>query len=181
MLTDGESSRLQSAVVAKAGLATDIWASPGLLGGPLDARDPDVFVLGAIHPQDVPAAAVIDAAAEQIATLAADGPGEQEMQRALARFASALYRDNDGGRQPDPVARLAGAAARPGRAAQRAARTCCPRSPPTRSPTPPGRWIPVAAPCCASSGIPSPRRADGPPDAPRRSAAPRSGRGRCRR
>ena len=96
MLTDGESSRLQSAVVAKAGLATDIWASPGLLGGPLDSRDPDVFVLGAIHSNDVPAAAVIEAAAAEISALASDGPGEQEMQRSLARFASALYRDNDG-------------------------------------------------------------------------------------
>jgi zinc protease len=96
MLTDGESSRLQSAVIAKAALATDIWASPGLLGGPLDSRDPDVFVLGAIHSNDVPASAVIGAAATEIATLAAEGPGEHEMQRALARFASALYRDNDG-------------------------------------------------------------------------------------
>ncbi len=96
MLSDGESSRLQSTLVAKAGLVTDIWASPGLMGGPLDARDPDVFVLGAIHPQAVPAATVIDAASEQIAMLAQDGPGDQEMQQALARFASALYRDNDG-------------------------------------------------------------------------------------
>jgi len=96
MLTDGESSRLQSAVIAKAALATDIWASPGLLGGPLDSRDPDVFVLGAIHSNDVPAAAVIEAATAEIAALANEGPGEQEMQRALARFASALYRDNDG-------------------------------------------------------------------------------------
>ena len=96
ILSDGESSRLQSAVVAKAALATDIWATPGLMGGPLDSRDPDVFVLGAIHAPDVPASAVMDAAAEQIADVADDGPGELEMQRALARFASALYRDNDG-------------------------------------------------------------------------------------
>jgi predicted Zn-dependent peptidase len=95
MLTEGESSRLQSAVVAKASLATDIWATPGLLGGPLDSRDPDVFVLGALHPSDVPAAAVIDASAEQIALLAAEGPNEADMQRARARFASSLYRDND--------------------------------------------------------------------------------------
>jgi hypothetical protein len=62
----------------------------------MDSRDPDVFVLGAIHSNDVPAAAVIEAAATEIATLAADGPRDHEMQRALARFASALYRDNDG-------------------------------------------------------------------------------------
>ncbi len=95
LLTEGESSRLQSSLVAKRSLATDIWASPGLLGGPLDSRDPDVFVLGALHPSDVPATTVIDAAAEQIAVLGAEGPGELEMQRARARFASALYRDND--------------------------------------------------------------------------------------
>ena len=96
ILSDGESSRLQSAVIAKAGLATDIWATPGLLGGPLDSRDPDVFVLGAIHSTSVPASAVIDAAAEQIAAVAADGPDDLEVQRAVARFASAHYRDNDG-------------------------------------------------------------------------------------
>jgi predicted Zn-dependent peptidase len=96
MLSDGESARLQSAVIAKAGLATDIWAGAGLLGGPLDSRDPDVFVLGAIHPQEIAAATVINAANEQIAALATDGPGELELQRAIARFTSALYRDNDG-------------------------------------------------------------------------------------
>ncbi len=96
MLADGESSRLQSAIVAKAGVATDIWAGPGLLGGPLDSRDPDVFVLGAIHSSEVPAWTVIDAACEQIAALATQGPDDPERRRALARFVSALYRDNDG-------------------------------------------------------------------------------------
>ena len=95
ILTDGESSRLQSAVVAEANLATDLWASPGLLGGPLDARDPDVFVLGAIHPVEVAAEQVIEACAEQIGRVAADGPDPDELHRSLARFASSLYRDND--------------------------------------------------------------------------------------
>jgi zinc protease len=96
LLSDGESSRLQSTVVAEQNLATDLWATPGLLGGPLDARDPDVFVLGAIHAVDVPAEAVIDASVEQIGRVAADGPTADELQRALARFTSSLYRDNDG-------------------------------------------------------------------------------------
>jgi predicted Zn-dependent peptidase len=95
ILSDGESSRLQSTVVAQQNLATDLWATPGLLGGPLDSRDPDVFVLGAIHPVEVPAEAVIDASAEQIGRVAADGPEPDELQRALARFAASLYRDND--------------------------------------------------------------------------------------
>jgi predicted Zn-dependent peptidase len=95
VLSDGESSRLQSAVVAEAGLATEIWAGPGLMGGPLDARDPDVFVLGALHAVDVAADTVIEAAGEQIAAVAADGPSEQERLRAIARFTAGLYREND--------------------------------------------------------------------------------------
>ena len=95
ILSDGEASRLQASVVAKAQLATDIWAHPGLLGGPLDARDPDVFVLGAIHPAEVDARAVVDAADEQIAAVATDGPTVAECARAAARFTAALYRDSD--------------------------------------------------------------------------------------
>jgi zinc protease len=95
VLSDGESSRLQSAVVAAAGLATEIWAGPGLMGGPLDARDPDVFVLGALHATDVPADRVIEAAGEQIASVAADGPTERERDSAIARFTAGLYREND--------------------------------------------------------------------------------------
>ena len=95
VLSDGESSRLQAAVVAEAGLATEIWAGPGLMGGPLDARDPDVFVLGALHAVDVPADRVIEAAGEQIAAVGGHGPTEQERSRAIARFVAGLYREND--------------------------------------------------------------------------------------
>ncbi|AZI58409.1 insulinase family protein [Nakamurella antarctica] len=95
ILSEGEASRLQSVVVARQQLATEIWAGPGIMGGPLDARDPDVFVLGALHTPDIPAAEVIAAADEQIASLAADGPTESECVRAAARFTAALYREND--------------------------------------------------------------------------------------
>ena len=95
VLSDGESSRLQSAIVAEAGLATEIWAGPGLMGGPLDARDPDVFVLGGLHTSDVPADTVIDAANAQVAAVAGDGPSEPERHRAIARFTAGLYREND--------------------------------------------------------------------------------------
>ncbi|WP_407938034.1 M16 family metallopeptidase [Nakamurella panacisegetis] len=95
VLSEGESSRLQSAVIAEAGLATEIWAGPGLMGGPLDARDPDVFVLGAVHAAEVPADRVIEAAAAQIALLADTGPTERERASAIARFTAGLYREND--------------------------------------------------------------------------------------
>ena len=95
VLSDGESSRLQSTVIARDGLATDIWAGPGLVGGPLDARDPDVFVLGAVHAPGTEAQTVIDAAMVEVDRLAADGPEEIELARSVARFVSGLYRDND--------------------------------------------------------------------------------------
>ncbi len=96
ILSEGEASRMQSEVVAKAQLASEIWAGPGLMGGPLDARDPDVFVLGAIHSTEIAAARVLEAADEQIALVAANGPSEAECARAAARFTAALYRENDG-------------------------------------------------------------------------------------
>ncbi len=95
VLSEGESSRLQSEIVARGELATEMWAGPGLVGGPLDARDPDVFVLGAIHPPHVPWDEVVGAADTQIARLAADGPSDDEIARAAARFVVGLYREND--------------------------------------------------------------------------------------
>nr|WP_240615788.1 pitrilysin family protein [Nakamurella deserti] len=95
VLSEGESSRLQSRVVARGEVATEMWAGPGLVGGPLDARDPDVFVLGAIHPPHVPWEDVVGAADAQIAELAARGPTDDEMIRAAARFVVGLYREND--------------------------------------------------------------------------------------
>lgn len=95
VLSDGESSRLQAEVVAEEGLATEIWAGPGIMGGPLDARDPDVFVLGAVHPPHIEAAEVIASAQRQIALIAENGPDEVELRRAVARFIATLYREND--------------------------------------------------------------------------------------
>ncbi len=95
VLSEGEASRLQSSLVARDNLVTSVWAGPGLMGGPLDARDPDVFVLGAIHTAEVSAATVIQAAGEQITAVAERGPTEQERTSAVARFTSGLYRECD--------------------------------------------------------------------------------------
>lgn len=94
ILTVGESGRLQQAVV-DTGLATDIWAGPGLLGGPLDSRDPDVFGLSAIHPLHVPVDDVIGATDQVLSRLAAEGPAPEELRRAAIRFATSVFREND--------------------------------------------------------------------------------------
>ncbi len=94
VLADGESSPLQSELVNRRALATSAWAGPGLMG-PLDGRDPDVFVLGALHPAAVPSQHVVDAASEIIGTLADRGPSDEEVSRARARFVAGLFRECD--------------------------------------------------------------------------------------
>lgn len=94
VLSEGESSRLQSAIVTP-GLATQMWAGPGLMGGPLDARDPDVFVLGALHTPAVSADELISLATEQIAAIATSGVEPAELQRAVIRFCAASFREHD--------------------------------------------------------------------------------------
>lgn len=94
ILSDGEASRLQSSIVT-AGLATEVWAGPGLMGGPLDSRDPDVFVLGALHTPQITANALIELCHREIADIAERGPDPAELHRAVVRFCSGLFRDND--------------------------------------------------------------------------------------
>ena len=94
VLADGESTPLQAELVNRRALATSAWAGPGLFG-PLDGRDPDVFVLGALHPADVPAQDVVDGACEIIGRLAEDGPADEELARARARFTAGLFRECD--------------------------------------------------------------------------------------
>lgn len=94
VLADGEAAPLQDELVVRRALATSAWAGPGLMG-PLDSRDPDVFVLGAIHPAEVPGQAVVDAATGIIAELAERGPSPDELTRAKARFVAGLYAECD--------------------------------------------------------------------------------------
>lgn len=94
ILSDGEASRLQTSIVTP-GLATEVWANAGLVGGPLDARDPDVFVIGAIHTTEVTADALVDLMRREVGELAATGPTERELRAAVIRFCAGLYREND--------------------------------------------------------------------------------------
>ncbi len=95
VLTDGDSSRLEQRLVHTDELVTDISAGCGLFGTPLDARDPDTFTVIAIHPSTVDADRVLAATDEEIARLAADGPDPDELARITARWAAALFRQND--------------------------------------------------------------------------------------
>ncbi|MGI9064045.1 MAG: M16 family metallopeptidase [Pseudonocardiaceae bacterium] len=95
VLSDGDSSRLEQRLVHTDELVTDISAGCGLMGAPLDARDPDTFTITAIHPASVGADRVLAAVGEEIARLAADGPERDELDRITARWAASLFREHD--------------------------------------------------------------------------------------
>ncbi|MGH3980085.1 MAG: M16 family metallopeptidase [Pseudonocardiaceae bacterium] len=95
VLSDGDSSRLEHRLVHTDELVTDIGASCGLLGAPLDARDPDTFTITAIHPNDVDVERVLGAADEEIGRLAEHGPEPDELSRIIARWAATLFREHD--------------------------------------------------------------------------------------
>ncbi|MGH3435276.1 MAG: M16 family metallopeptidase [Sciscionella sp.] len=95
LLTDGDASRLQQRMVHRDGLVTDIGASAGLMGAPLDSRDPDTFTVTAMYPAEVGTEAVLAALDEELDTLAASGPREQELARVRARWVADLHRDHD--------------------------------------------------------------------------------------
>lgn len=95
LLTDGEAARLTERLVYGDGLVTDVSASCGLMGAPLDARDPDTFTVTAVHADDVDPRRVVDAVDEEVARLAADGPDGEELRRVTARWAASLHREHD--------------------------------------------------------------------------------------
>ena len=95
VLTDGESARLQRRLVQGEGLVTDVTASNGLMGGPLDARDPDTFTITAVHPAAVDPDRVLGVVDEELDRLAARGPGPDELAGQSARWAAALHREDD--------------------------------------------------------------------------------------
>jgi len=95
LLTDGEAARLTQRLVYGDELVTDVSASCGLMGAPLDARDPDTFTVTAVHPGTVDPERIIGAVDDELATLAADGPDPDELRRVTARWASSLHREHD--------------------------------------------------------------------------------------
>jgi predicted Zn-dependent peptidase len=95
VLSDGDSSRLEQRLVHTDALVTDIGASCGLFGSPLDARDPDTFTITAMHASTVDVNQVLEATDEEIARLAADGPDPDELARITARWAATVFREND--------------------------------------------------------------------------------------
>ncbi len=95
VLSDGDASRLQQRMVYRDQLVVDVHAGCGLMGAPLDARDPDTFTFTAIHTPEVGADRVVGAIDEELDALALSGPTAEELARVTARWTAGLHREND--------------------------------------------------------------------------------------
>jgi zinc protease len=95
VLTDGDASRLQERLLLKDRTATSVGGYLGIMGDPLDARDPTPFMLEVHHPAEVPVDTVIATVDEEITRLASDGLTQDEVQRTVARMVARFLREVD--------------------------------------------------------------------------------------
>ncbi|GAB3446810.1 M16 family metallopeptidase [Actinophytocola sediminis] len=94
VLAEGDGSRLRQRLLHREPLVTDINAACGLFG-PFEARDPDTFIVTAVHSPEVDQQRVLAAIDEELDKLAATSPSEQELAKVTARWVAGLHREHD--------------------------------------------------------------------------------------
>ena len=95
VLTDGDSARLQDRLLLKDRTATSVGGYLGIMGDPLDARDPTPLMVEVHHAPDVAADTVIATIDEEVARLATDGLDQSEVDRTVARMVARYLREVD--------------------------------------------------------------------------------------
>jgi predicted Zn-dependent peptidase len=95
VLTDGDASRLQHRMLLEDRSATHISGYLGLLGDPLDARDPTPFLLEVHHPESTSLDTVVATVDDELARLAAEGLELPELDRTVARMTARYLREVD--------------------------------------------------------------------------------------
>jgi predicted Zn-dependent peptidase len=95
VLTDGDAARLNQRLVLRDRSVTSVGGYVGLLGDPLDARDPTPLLLEVHHPQETSVETVLGAVDEELARLATDGLDQAELDRTIARMTARYYREID--------------------------------------------------------------------------------------
>jgi predicted Zn-dependent peptidase len=95
VLTDGDASRLQERMLLQDRSATHISGYLGLLGDPLDARDPTPLLIEVHHPEETSADTVLDTVDEEIGRLAQEAPSQAELDRTVARMTARYLREVD--------------------------------------------------------------------------------------
>ncbi|MFF3442455.1 M16 family metallopeptidase [Streptosporangium sp. NPDC002721] len=94
LLAGGERPRLRERLRRETGHTVTFSARVGLFDF-LDARDPDMWVLTAVHPADLPAERVLAAVDAELESLAADGPGERELRDWRTTWITSHHRSMD--------------------------------------------------------------------------------------
>ena len=95
VLTDGDASRLQDRMLMRDRTATSIGGYLGVMGDPLDARDPTPFLLEVHHPVEVGADTVLATVDEELDRLATGGLQPGELERTVARMRARYLREVD--------------------------------------------------------------------------------------
>ncbi|MFJ5230375.1 M16 family metallopeptidase [Kitasatospora sp. NPDC088391] len=95
LLGDGENAVLHRRAVRETGSAVGVHAGAGLTGVPLEARDPDVFVIRAMLTSPGAAATVTEIADRALRDLAEHGPDPAALARTTARAAVERHRRLD--------------------------------------------------------------------------------------
>jgi zinc protease len=95
VLTDGDAARLQQRLVLRDQAVTSVGGYVGLLGDPLDARDPTPLLLEVHHPDETPLDTVLTTVDEEIDRLVRDGLADGELARTVARLNARYYREID--------------------------------------------------------------------------------------
>ncbi len=95
VLTDGDAARLQERLLLKDRIATSIGGYVGIMGDPLDAREPTPLMVEIHHMPEASADSVIAAVDEELARLATDGLEQQEVDRTVARMVARYLREVD--------------------------------------------------------------------------------------
>jgi predicted Zn-dependent peptidase len=95
LLSEGDASRLERRLVHQDAIAVAQSSYVGLFGDPFDVRDATLLTTQVHHPATVEPGAVLDAVHDEVARIAADGVGAEELRRVQARAESQLLRQAD--------------------------------------------------------------------------------------
>ncbi len=95
LLSEGDASRLERRLVHDDRIAIAQSSYVGLFGDPFDVRDATLLTTQVHHPAGVPADRVIATVHEEIARIADEGVGDDELRRVQARVEAQLLRQAD--------------------------------------------------------------------------------------
>jgi zinc protease len=95
LLSEGDASRLERRLVHDDRIAIAQSSYVGLFGDPFDVRDATLLTTQVHHPAGVPPQRVLAAVHEEVARVATDGVGADELGRVQARTEAQLLRQAD--------------------------------------------------------------------------------------